>query len=119
MEAYVIATVIFVLVVLVTSYVLPPAKKYIDTHTSSAERTIIYDVAHEAVLFTEQNFPALEGAAKMVEASKYVNAELERLHIPLTAQTIEGIVEQAYAGAKKSGILELYHLPEPSVATTK
>ena len=111
MEAYVITIGIFVVVVIGTVYVLPPAKKFINAHTTVAERTVLYDLAHEAVLFAESNFPALDGAAKMGEAIKYADAELARMHIPLTVKAIQGIIEQAYAAAKKSGILALYKAP--------
>ena len=93
--------------------------KYLQTHTNSKTLQTLAGLASSAVPFIERAYGELGGAAKMAKAVAFVNAELTRLHIPLSAADIEAAIERAYAEAKASGVLDVYNSTTPAPAPAK
>lgn len=98
------------------AFVAPRVTKFYMAHTTAEQRAILTTLAEAAIPFIERAFPALDGPAKMQEAIAWVNNELTKLGIPLSAADIEAALEKAYADAKAKGILAVYAKPAPAPA---
>jgi len=86
-------------------YLAPRLRAFLNAHTTAEERAVIAELATVAISLIEQEFPTLDGPAKLQAAIKFVDDQLTRLHIPISAEEVEAAIERAYAEAKAAGLL--------------
>jgi LL-H family phage holin len=76
-------------------------RDWLNHHTTLAQRQVIQQVAHEAVVLAEQAFRDLNGQGKLTEAAAYVQSVLQRQGIQVSDTEIRAAIENAVRQARQ------------------
>jgi ketosteroid isomerase-like protein len=104
----VVLDIVSLAVVVLLSYgakAVQKAKSYFESKTTESNRQLLQMIAHDTVLFMEQQWKTLDGPAKFSQAVQHAAQVLQHHGLNVNTQDLQAAIQGAYVLAKSKGLL--------------